>query len=120
MSDRSLQPTPEDGRVVETRGSSGTTSERSLLNRLRALRRVLLSTAVAVAFIACNDRKRTCSVAEVKRAGEVCKACHYSMAADMQSCAMRMEGTGLALRCKSDGETSWTEVWCGPADGLSP
>ena len=57
----------------------------------------------------------TCTVERQQGPGETCQACNQNMAADMQPCDVRLADTGLALRCKTAGKTSWTEVWCGAA-----
>lgn len=76
--------------------------------------------AVLVPLVAAADiapfPRETCTVEYQTQPGEVCEACHYSMAADMQSCAQRYEGSGMTERCRTASNgTSWTEVWCGPA-----
>jgi hypothetical protein len=79
-----------------------------------ALVAALLVPLVASADLAPFPRE-TCTVEYQTLPGEVCEACYYSMAADMQSCAERYEGSGMTERCRTASNgTSWTEVWCGP------
>ena len=55
--------------------------------------------------------KPDCRLEAIQTEGRVCEVCTASRG---DACALKYKETAFAMECKTEGASSWNEIWCRP------
>src|ERR1041384_378988 len=78
---------------------------------LAALLIAALQYAPARAETPTPDHVETCTLEKRRQPGEECLMCG-AWSGDSAKCQKRLGSRGYERRCRGDGESVWSEVWC--------
>ena len=90
----------------------------SLVLRLVAVLMVGLQNAPARADTPPPEAVETCTLEKQQHAGEECLMCS-AWTGDPAKCQKRLGSRGYQRRCRGDGASVWSEVWCHPIGASS-